>query len=74
LSQFGIPEAGLLMIMGIETFLDMGRSATNVIGNSLASSGVEKWEGELAPKNALGPDDVIPPDMIPGEIPAMAGH
>jgi len=38
LSQFGIPEAGLLMIMGIDTFLDMGRSATNVIGNSLATA------------------------------------
>src|SRR6266446_2066751 len=38
LSQFGVPEAVLLMIMGIDTFLDMGRSATNVIGNSLATS------------------------------------
>src|SRR5271166_4681208 len=47
LGQFGIPEAGLLMIMGIDTFLDMGRSATNVIGNSLATSVVAKWEGEL---------------------------
>jgi Na+/H+-dicarboxylate symporter len=74
LSQFGIPEAGLLMIMGIDTFLDMGRSATNVIGNSLATSVVAKWEGELAPEHALGPDDIVPPDMVPGEIPAMAGH
>jgi Na+/H+-dicarboxylate symporter len=74
LGQFGIPEAGLLMIMGIDTFLDMGRSATNVIGNSLATAVVAKWEGELAPVHALGPDDVVPPDMIPGEIPAMAGH
>jgi len=74
LSQFGIPEAGLLMIMGIDTFLDMGRSATNVIGNSLATSVVAKWEGELAPEHALGPDDVVPPDMVPGEVPAMAGH
>jgi Na+/H+-dicarboxylate symporter len=75
LSQFGIPEAGLLMIMGIDTFLDMGRSATNVIGNSLATAVVAKWEGELAPEHALGPDDVVPPDMIPGEVPGMqAGH
>src|SRR6516225_1365902 len=74
LSQFGIPEAGLLMIMGIDTFLDMGRSATNVIGNSLATAVVAKWEGELAPEHALGPDDVVPPDMIPGEVPAMASH
>jgi hypothetical protein len=45
-----------------------------VIGNSLATSVVAKWEGELAPEHALGTDDVVPPDMIPGEIPAMAGH
>jgi Na+/H+-dicarboxylate symporter len=74
LSQFNIPEAGLLMIMGIDTFLDMGRSATNVIGNSLATAVVAKWEGELAPEHALGTDDIVPPDMIPGEIPAMAGQ
>jgi Na+/H+-dicarboxylate symporter len=38
LSQFIIPEAGLLMIMGIDTFLDMGRSAPNVTGGTLATS------------------------------------
>jgi Na+/H+-dicarboxylate symporter len=74
LSQFGIPEAGLLMIMGIDTFLDMGRSATNVIGNTLATSVVAKWEGELGPEHAMGPGDIVPPDMIPGEMPALAGE
>src|SRR5207245_1432395 len=48
LSQFNIPEAGLLLILGIDQFLDMGRSATNVIGNSLATAVVSKWEGEVA--------------------------
>ena len=47
LNQFNIPEAGLLLILGIDTFLDMGRSATNVIGNSLATAVVAKWEGQL---------------------------
>jgi Na+/H+-dicarboxylate symporter len=74
LSQFGIPEAGLLMIMGIDTFLDMGRSATNVIGNSLATAVVAKWEGELGPEHELGPGEATTPDMVPGELPAMAGH
>ena len=46
LSSFNIPEAGLLLIIGIDQFLDMGRSATNVIGNSLATAVVAKWEGE----------------------------
>ena len=74
LAQFNIPEAGLLMIMGIDTFLDMGRSATNVIGNTLATSVVAKWEGELGPEHAMGPGDAVPDDMVPGEVPAMAGH
>jgi Na+/H+-dicarboxylate symporter len=47
LNQFNIPEAGLLLILGIDTFLDMGRSATNAVGNSIATAVVAKWEGEL---------------------------
>jgi Na+/H+-dicarboxylate symporter len=50
LATFNIPEAGLLLIMGIDQFLDMGRSATNVVGNSLATAVVAKWEGELEPE------------------------
>jgi len=58
LNQFSIPEAGLLMILGVDTFLDMGRSATNAVGNSIASAVVAKWEGALlseadAQSNAL---------------------
>ncbi|MBN9487176.1 MAG: dicarboxylate/amino acid:cation symporter [Alphaproteobacteria bacterium] len=67
LSQFNIPEAGLLMIMGIDTFLDMGRSATNVIGNTLATSVVAKWEGELAPEHEMQLDDAVPPGAVPGD-------
>ncbi|MFQ6555962.1 dicarboxylate/amino acid:cation symporter [Pseudomonas sp. Lb2C1-1] len=47
LTQFDIPEAGLLLILGIDTFLDMGRSAINAVGNSIATAVVAKWEGEL---------------------------
>lgn len=47
MSQFNLPEEGLLLILGIDTFLDMGRSATNVIGNSLATAVIAKWEGQL---------------------------
>ncbi|MBB2981903.1 Na+/H+-dicarboxylate symporter [Paraburkholderia tropica] len=49
LGQFNIPEAGLLLIMGVDTFLDMGRTATNVLGNSVAAAVVTKWEGQLGP-------------------------
>ncbi|MEE7506514.1 dicarboxylate/amino acid:cation symporter [Methylobacterium sp. C33D] len=48
LSHFNIPEAGLLLIIGIDQFLDMGRSATNVLGNSVATVAVAKWEGQLS--------------------------
>ena len=51
---FHIPEAGLLLVFGVDHFLDMGRSATNVLGNCVATSVVAKWEGELS---ALGPKD-----------------
>jgi Na+/H+-dicarboxylate symporter len=47
LNQFHIPEAGLLLLLGIDHFLDMGRSATNVIGNGIATAVVAKWEGDL---------------------------
>jgi Na+/H+-dicarboxylate symporter len=49
LSAFQIPEAGLLLLLGIDQILDMGRSATNVIGNAVATAVVSKWEGELKP-------------------------
>ena len=47
LNQFNIPEAGLLLLMGIDQFLDMGRSATNAVGNAVATAVVAKWEGAL---------------------------
>jgi len=47
LGQFNIPEAGLLLLLGIDHFLDMARSGTNVIGNGIATAVVAKWEGEL---------------------------
>jgi len=55
LASFDIPEAGLLLILGIDQFLDMGRSATNVIGNSLATAVVAKWEGEKVDEPVLEP-------------------
>ncbi|MEA3008311.1 MAG: hypothetical protein QOJ91_3 [Sphingomonadales bacterium] len=58
LSQFKIPEAGILMILAVDHFLDMGRSATNVVGNAVAATVVAKWEGQLDPAE---PADVEPP-------------
>lgn len=47
LTYFGLPEQGLVLIVAVDHLLDMGRSATNVVGNAVASALVAKWEGEL---------------------------
>ncbi len=47
IAMFDIPEAGLALLIGIDPLLDMGRSATNVLGNAMATAVVSKWEGEL---------------------------
>ena len=48
LAYFKLPEAGIGLILAVDQFLDMGRSATNVVGNSVASAVVARWEGELS--------------------------
>jgi len=61
LAQFNIPEAGLLLLLGVDHFLDMGRSATNVIGNSIATAVVSKWEGELKSEEEAAAEEAAPP-------------
>jgi Na+/H+-dicarboxylate symporter len=46
-SMFNIPPEGVALILPIDHFCDMFRTATNVVGNALATSVVSKWEGEL---------------------------
>ncbi|MEO6903683.1 MAG: cation:dicarboxylase symporter family transporter [Bacteroidia bacterium] len=48
LDHFNIPVAGLLLLLGIDQIMDMGRSATNVVGNAVATVVISKWEGELS--------------------------
>jgi len=52
LAYFNLPEAGLVLILAVDHFLDMGRSATNVVGNAVASAVQAKWEGVLENGNA----------------------
>ncbi|NYD92241.1 dicarboxylate/amino acid:cation symporter [Sphingomonas melonis] len=59
LPVFKIPEAGLLLILAIDHFLDMGRTATNVIGNAVAASVVAKWEGGFDPREPATIDPVV---------------
>jgi Na+/H+-dicarboxylate symporter len=62
LQFFSLPEGGLLLILAIDQFLDMGRSGTNVVGNAVATAVVAKWEGLLQPP--------LPPEMEPPPAPA----
>ena len=54
LNQFGLPVEGIALVLGVDHFLDMGRSATNVVGNAVATSVITKWEGMLQP--TMDPD------------------
>jgi len=56
LTYFGLPEAWIAIVLGVDHLLDMGRSATNVVGNSVAAAVVAKWEGELDDIPEGGPD------------------
>ncbi len=47
LAMFGLPVEGVAIILAIDQFLDMGRTATNVVGNAVATSVITKWEGML---------------------------
>lgn len=59
---FKIPEAGVLpLLLGIDQFLDMARSATNVVGNSLATAVIAKWEHEeVAPAEPVAEEVRMP--------------
>jgi Na+/H+-dicarboxylate symporter len=58
LPMFHIPQSGILLILAVDHFLDMGRSATNVVGNAVAASVVARWEGDFDP---IEPADIEPP-------------
>ncbi len=47
LSMFNLPAEGLILLFAVDWLLDMGRSATSVAGNAVATAVVAKWEGEL---------------------------
>lgn len=65
LNQFGLPVEGIALVLGVDHFLDMGRSATNVVGNAVATSVVTKWEGMFQPLR----DDAAEPPEPPHDTP-----
>jgi Na+/H+-dicarboxylate symporter len=47
LHYFHLPDAGLALVLAVDHILDMGRSATNIVGNSVAAAAVASWERQL---------------------------
>lgn len=58
LAMFDLPVEGVALIFAIDQFLDMGRTATNVVGNAVATSVITKWEGMLQPPE--NPEEELP--------------
>ncbi len=48
LQTFSIPQEGIALLLAIDWLLDMGRSATNVMGNAVATAVVSKWEKSIS--------------------------
>jgi proton glutamate symport protein len=44
-ASFQIPTAAVLMLLGVDTLMDMGRTGMNVVGNCMAAAVVARWEG-----------------------------
>ncbi|RXZ45515.1 dicarboxylate/amino acid:cation symporter [Crenobacter cavernae] len=71
LPMFGLPEAGILLILGIDHVLDMGRTVTNVLGNAIATTVVAKSEGQIgAPRED---DDEVDVELPEPAAPVYAG-
>lgn len=65
LNQFGLPVEGIALVLGVDHFLDMGRSATNVVGNAVATSVVTRWEGMFQPERDPDAEPPLPPHDTP---------
>jgi len=67
LAMFKLPEAGILLILAVDQFLDMGRTATNVIGNSIATAVIARTEGnkhDLPEEEGVVVDTLIPVNRL----------
>jgi len=55
LHSYNLPLSGITLILGVDALMDMARTATNVLGNCLATVIVSKWEGnfELTPEDSI---------------------
>ena len=47
LPYFGIPQAGVVLVLAVDSFVDMGRTCTNTVATAIAAVSVAKWDGSL---------------------------
>jgi Na+/H+-dicarboxylate symporter len=66
LGQFDLPVEGIAFILAVDHFMDMGRTATNVLGNAIATSVITKWEGMLEVEEP----EYVPHPKAPSHTPA----
>ncbi len=52
LTQFGLPLAGIAVILGVDALMDMARTSVNLVGNCLATAVMARWEGVLGTEPA----------------------
>jgi proton glutamate symport protein len=64
LASFNLPLTGVLVILGVDEVMDMGRTAVNVVGNCLATVVISKWEGNFR-------TEPLPPEVTEGEGPII---
>ena len=60
LASFNLPLEGVVLIIGVDQLLDMGRTTVNLIGNCLATAAMARWEGEFKPGLAAAPSKLEP--------------
>jgi proton glutamate symport protein len=74
LSTFNLPLEGVVLIIGIDQLLDMGRTTVNLIGNCLATAAIARWEGDFRPgidqsnssQTPVNPEARHPEAQVPG--------
>jgi Na+/H+-dicarboxylate symporter len=64
LPLFGLPVEGVVLLLAIDQFIDMGRTTTNVVGNSIASAVIARWENALEPWTGIA-------RPLPAAMPAL---
>jgi proton glutamate symport protein len=68
LAAFGLPLAGVTVILAVDELMDMARTTVNLVGNCLATAVMARWEGELV----IPPEGAVPGPLDSVQEPALA--